>query len=67
MGGEDPTMAGSRLRATFHLTHNCNLRCDYCYTGDKFGRGMSEATADRAVDFVVAEAEARGADRIQVV
>lgn len=39
------------ISATFHLTHACNLRCDYCYTGEKFGIGMTAATARDAVTF----------------
>jgi len=38
------------------LNHQCNLRCRYCYTGRKFDRPMSLATARRAVDFGLAHA-----------
>ena len=55
------------LSPTFHLTHNCNLRCSYCYTGEKFGRGMSRDTAEEAVDFCLAEAKRQGAARLSVV
>lgn len=34
------------------LTHNCNLRCTYCYAGDKTNRSMSADTARRAIDFL---------------
>ena len=43
-----------------HVSHDCNLRCKYCFagTGD-FGTGhrmtMSVETAKKAIDFVVAK------------
>ncbi|MBN1475977.1 radical SAM protein [Candidatus Sumerlaeota bacterium] len=40
------------MHLTLHLTHACNLRCTYCYTGEKFPRGhMSEKVAIRAIDW----------------
>lgn len=38
--------------AALCLTHNCNLRCTYCYAGDKIRRSMTFETARRAVDFL---------------
>jgi len=32
------------------LTHDCNLGCGYCYTGAKFRKRMSRATAEKALD-----------------
>lgn len=55
------------LSASFHLTHNCNLRCTYCYTGEKFGPGMTEATADRAVDFCLQQARSQHADHLEII
>ena len=43
-----------------HVSHDCNLRCKYCFasTGD-FGTGhrmtMDFETAKRAIDFVIAK------------
>ncbi|PWB71849.1 hypothetical protein C3F09_07400 [candidate division GN15 bacterium] len=34
------------------LTHNCNLRCKYCYAGTKSQRSMSVDTARQALDFL---------------
>lgn len=45
------------LAATFHLTHQCNLRCTYCYTGEKLQQPMPRSIADAGVDFVLKEAE----------
>jgi len=36
------------------LDHDCNLRCDYCYTGEKRARQMTRETAKRAIDFALA-------------
>jgi uncharacterized protein len=38
------------------LTERCNLRCDYCYVPVEHGRTMTQETADRAVDWFVANA-----------
>ena len=38
------------MELTLVLDHHCNLRCTYCYAGDKFSRRMSEATMRRAID-----------------
>lgn len=55
------------LAATFHLTHDCNLRCTYCYTGEKFKKEMSHETASHAVDFCLQEAGSRYVDLLEVV
>lgn len=41
------------MLANLHLTHACNIRCDYCYTGEKAGKHMSRDTARKAVDFAI--------------
>jgi uncharacterized protein len=55
------------LSVTWHLTHNCNLRCRYCYTGAKFGSGMTAAVADKAVAFSLAEADRPGVAHLETV
>ena len=39
------------MNLTLFLNHRCNLRCSYCYTGDKFHRPMPREIIHRAVDF----------------
>ncbi len=41
------------MNALVHLTHDCNLRCPYCFTGAKFAREMTVETAQRTAEFVV--------------
>ncbi|HEX4455807.1 MAG TPA: radical SAM protein [Kofleriaceae bacterium] len=41
------------MNALVHLTHDCNLRCPYCFTGAKFAREMTLDTAKRTAEFVV--------------
>jgi uncharacterized protein len=41
------------VNALVHLTHDCNLRCPYCFTGAKFAREMTVETAKRTAEFVV--------------
>jgi uncharacterized protein len=45
------------MKLTLFLNHRCNLRCAYCYTGEKFQRPMPLEVARRAVDFGLEEAD----------
>jgi uncharacterized protein len=45
------------MNALLHLTHDCNLRCPYCFTGKKFAKEMSAETGRQAADFVIAYAK----------
>lgn len=51
---------------TLFLTTACNLRCHYCYAsaGDTPLSSMSSATAQRGIDFVLANAVSTGVDSI---
>ncbi len=44
------------LTLTLCLTHDCNLRCRYCYAGRKYRHAMTQATAARAIDIALDEA-----------
>lgn len=44
------------ITCTLCLTHNCNLRCRYCYAGPKYAHAMSRETARKAMDIVISEA-----------
>ena len=57
----------SRLSATLHVTHKCNLRCSYCYTGEKSGAGMTASTADGTVAFLLEECKKTGAGDLELV
>lgn len=47
---------GKKLKTvTFIVTHQCNLRCSYCYEGHKGDRRMSLDTAKKCVDLLFAE------------
>ena len=48
------------MNALVHLTHDCNLRCPYCFTGAKFAREMTADTARRTAEFVVDYAKQHG-------
>ena len=48
-------------------THDCNLRCPYCYTGAKIGRHMREVVAEEAINFSLAEAKCQDATDLEVV
>ncbi len=37
------------MRVTLVLTHDCNLACDYCYTGEKFAKTMPDKVAWEAL------------------
>lgn len=55
------------ISATFHLTHACNLRCTYCYTGEKVAVGMTAGTATAACDFCLKLAREKGCQHLEVV
>lgn len=44
----------ARFGLTLMVTHACNLRCTYCYTGDKARRVMPREIATGAIDRAVA-------------
>ncbi|MBI5517391.1 MAG: radical SAM protein [Deltaproteobacteria bacterium] len=43
------------MHVSLVLTHDCNLACTYCYTGEKFRREMDWETAERSVDLAFRE------------
>jgi len=45
------------MKLTLFLNHRCNLRCTYCYTGEKFNRVMPREIMERAVEFGLDEAD----------
>ena len=48
------------LTTTLCLTHNCTLRCKYCYAGRKYSHAMSKETARKAIDISIEEANRLG-------
>ena len=34
------------------LTHNCQLRCNYCYTGEKYHKPISKETILKSIEFI---------------
>ena len=48
---------------TFIVTHQCNLRCSYCYEGHKSDRRMSLDTAKKCVDLLFEE-DARNSELV---
>ena len=40
----------ARFGLVLTVTHACNLRCTYCYAGEKFRRTMPEAIGRRAIE-----------------
>lgn len=41
------------MELTLFVDHQCNLRCTYCYNGEKFTRPMSMETARKAVEIAL--------------
>lgn len=54
------------MNITLCVTHNCNLRCSYCYAGRKFNREMDWQTAKTAIDFGIKEAINNKDDSFQI-
>lgn len=60
----DPTSAGTQV--TLLLTESCNMRCRYCWQGNKkSSRHMSDKTAQLAVDFLMQHTAASGRIRLR--
>jgi uncharacterized protein len=49
-----------RFGLTLMVNHACNLRCTYCYTGEKFRRAMSFETGRTAIDRALHSLQPRG-------
>lgn len=47
------------MKAVLHVTGNCNLRCRYCYVGEKTRARMSPETARAAVDLAAQSSDRR--------
>ncbi len=47
------------MELTLFVDHQCNLRCTYCYNGDKFTRRMSSDTMRKAVALALDKPSAR--------
>jgi uncharacterized protein len=45
--------------AALFLTHNCNLRCTYCYAGPKTIQTMDSGTVRKSIDFLLANGGSR--------
>lgn len=50
----------ARYSLTLMLTHDCNLRCSYCYMGKKSSRVMTRALAFKAIGRAVASLQVQG-------
>ncbi len=37
------------------LTHNCQLRCSYCYAGEKFKKSINYPTLDASIEFILSK------------
>jgi uncharacterized protein len=46
------------VELTLFVDHQCNLRCSYCYTGEKFSRPMSSATMGKAIALALSRGDA---------
>ena len=56
----------SVLSVAFHVTHQCNLRCTYCYTGEKVQHAMSRTVADAGIDLSLREADCSTATHLDI-
>jgi len=55
------------LSVSFHLTHDCNLRCSYCYTGAKTHVPMSQQTADAGLALIEKLALEQGIPNVEII
>ena len=50
----------ARFGLTLVVNHACNLRCSYCYTGEKIGRRLPLATGRKAIDRAISSLSQNG-------
>ena len=50
----------TRFGLTLMVTHACNLRCTYCYGGEKFNRSLPVSLGIRAIDRAIASIQDGG-------
>ncbi len=43
------------------LTHACELRCSYCYSGEKFAKSIDLKTLNAAINFILHQARSKSA------
>ena len=55
-----------KYTVNFHITHDCNMRCSYCYAGDKVKASMSQSTIEASIDFVVGEVQRKKANKLVI-
>jgi MoaA/NifB/PqqE/SkfB family radical SAM enzyme len=53
-----------KYTANFHLTHNCNMRCGYCYAGEKTSESMTDEVIAESIDFVVRQVQEKKANKL---
>ncbi|WP_428739318.1 radical SAM protein [Sulfurimonas sp.] len=41
------------MKISLSVTHDCNLRCEYCYAGEKSSCTMDIETAKKIIDFII--------------
>lgn len=61
-----PESTPTVLSVAFHLTHQCNLRCTYCYTGTKTQHPMSVDVANAGIALVLKEASQSNATHLDI-
>ena len=53
-----------KYTANFHLTHNCNMRCGYCYAGEKTKESMTDEVIEQSIEFVIQEVQGSQANKL---
>ena len=55
-----------KYTVNFHITHQCNMRCSYCYAGDKLNVSMSDIVIADAINFIAKEVIEKKIDKLVV-
>ena len=61
-----PRRAPRDFSAWLHITNTCNLKCDYCFVGEKTSDGMSPETMKMVSEQVKSTAERYGTEKIGI-
>ena len=55
------------MNYTIVVTNKCNLKCSYCYEGEKDYKSMTIETADYVVDFIRKTLEESKDEKINII
>lgn len=60
------SIAVKKYTVNFHITHDCNMRCGYCYAGKKLKESMSDEIVEHSLDMIEREVKSKAINKLVV-